>query len=169
MFIELSFSSFLNCFHTHGSLCLLHPAHLLRLSSAVISSKMPFLTSSSLFLQARAVISHNHPSLWILGRAGLGSPSSAPRVLLQPGTWWTVKNMDEKVWLWKCELLMWMVSSPISSLPDPAFKNDYLLFSRYFMHLCLISFLKVFSCLHLPRLLKSSSVHEQGEYSLAIA
>ena len=132
--------------------------------------------SSSLFLQAGAVISQElsvpckRPSLWILDRAGLGSPSSAlcPRVLLQPGTWWTVKNMDEKVWVWKCELLMWMISSPISSLPDPAFKNDYLLFSRYFMYLCLISFLKVFSCLHLPRLLKSSSVNEQGEHSLAI-
>ena len=42
VFIELS--PLLNCFHTHGSLCLLHPAHLLWLSSAVTSSKMPFLT-----------------------------------------------------------------------------------------------------------------------------
>lgn len=70
------------------------------------------------------------------GRAGAAFSALRPSVVLQPGTCGSVKGMGEKVWLWKCELLMWMVSSPISSLPDLAFKNDYLLFSRYFMHFC---------------------------------
>lgn len=109
-FVELSLS-FLNCFHARGSLCLLYPVHLLRLSSGVISSKMPFLTpppfpsrQEQLFLVSSLCLVNVY-SFRTPVRAGPGAPSPAlcPSASLEPDTWWQVKDEDEEMPPWKYE------------------------------------------------------------------
>lgn len=110
-FVELSVSSFLNCFHARGSLCLLHPAHLLKVSSGVISSKVPFLTpppfpsSQKQLVLVSSLCLVNVYSFRIPGRAGPGAPSPAlcPSASLEPDTWWQVKDVDEEMPPWKYE------------------------------------------------------------------